>query len=196
LGYVHNEYTLNLILFYFSDELFRKHKSASDEEDIYTLDHKLTISVLEDLIVVMLHWKSFRDEVIRFIDYILIQTKTPEEHTKLLRKQLQLDSFWNAAAQSEIKKSGTWNPKKPKGGSRIGSRRKKKEANPKMDKRASSFEPYNSRKVEIPKKKEKEIKKEPIKEEPKKKEDRKPIPSTNERKSNMKDRISQWEHKG
>ena len=162
----------------FVDELFRSHKhrslaSGMEEEDVYTLDHNLTLKVVKRLITVMLHWNSFRDEIIRFVDYIFAQTKTPEEFSSKLQNKMATDSFWDTAANAKMK-DGVWKPKKVKAGSRI--RRKKKGS------RISTLERRNTPsagKIETPKK-------DTESKAPKEQQVVSP-------RNRMKDRISQWE---
>jgi len=111
----------------FWDELFASHKQRSGmaDDDIYQLDHKLTLQVVKNMVVVMTHWKNYREEIQRFINHIFKQTKTPDEVIQPFRELTAQDSFWNRAASSKIK-HGTWNAKKLKREKKIGNSRKKK----------------------------------------------------------------------
>merc|ERR1712137_68996 len=164
----------------FWDELFRthKHRSGMEEDDVYTLDHDLTLKVITSLITVMLHWNSFRDEIVRFVDSILQQTKTPEEFSQKLTKKMAADSFWESAANAKMK-DGVWKPKKVKGGSRL---RRKKKGSRIAEKKGSR----------LADKKEKETP--PVKSEPRANPSpRKVAPAAERATSPIKDRISKWE---
>ena len=110
----------------FSDELFELHKQRGfGEEELYTLDHSLTTTALDDTITVMLKWQSSKEEITRFAYYIFSTTKTPEDSINVFLKQMVPDTFWDLNSRT-----GTPNSKK-KTGSRIagrdsGSRREKK----------------------------------------------------------------------
>ena len=130
----------------FWEELFRSHKhrsvaSGMEEDDVYQLDHSLTIQVVKDLIVVMLHWKCFRDEVQRFIAHIFKQTKTPDEFTEDFRTLTAQDSFWTKASSSKVR-HGTWTAKRLKKAktASTASPRKKRETRA-VDRKPTSSEP-------------------------------------------------------
>ena len=137
------------------------------------------MKVLQDMIVVMLHWGSYRDEVVRFTNHIFKQTKTPEEFVEVLLNKMTSDSFWTTASTSKVKKHGTWNPKKAKGGSRIA---KKPKRNTEKVTSKSEHKKVSDIKFNAPEPKSITKKESTTVEAP-------------PRKSKISDRISQWEGK-
>lgn len=125
----------------------------------------------------MLHWKNFRDEIIRLVDSVFLQTKTPDDLVARLKSKFGSDSFWEKAATAKVK-DGVWKPKKVKG-SRL--RRKKKGGSRvgTMDRKVSAT------KVDA--------KKEPVRSEPQT--PTSPRTTQTPTSPGMKDRISQWEKK-
>lgn len=112
----------NIYVYYLIDELFKKHKQRSfqngqsEDEDLYSMDHDLTVFVLELIANTMIHWNIHRDEITQFVINMCTQAKLPEDHASKMIGKMNNDSFWvlDSSIHDKKKKKKVKLPKKKK----------------------------------------------------------------------------------
>ena len=91
------------------DELFKKHKqrslsnSESEDEDLYTMDHNLTVFILELISSTMIHWNVHKDQIYQFVVNMCMQTKLPESETSKMLAKMNNDNYWIIDPSSKLK---------------------------------------------------------------------------------------------